>query len=44
MKTTTRSLILLSLAAAVLGLASCETSQARKDEMPRMNHAGMRMT
>ena len=43
MTTTTRSLILLSLAAAVLGLSSCQTSQTKKDEMPRMNHAGMKM-
>ena len=43
MKTTIRSILLLSLTAAVLGLASCQTSQSKTEEMPRMNHAGMKM-
>ena len=43
MKTIIRSVFLLSLAAAVLGLSSCQTSQSKPDEMPRMNHPGMRM-
>ena len=43
MKTTTRTILLLSLAAAVLGLSSCQNTQSKADEMPRMNHAGMKM-
>lgn len=43
MKTTIRSILLLSLTAVVLGLSSCQTSQSKPDEMSRMNHAGMRM-
>ncbi len=43
MKTIIRSSLLLSLTATVLGLSSCQTAQSKSDEMPRMNHAGMRM-
>lgn len=43
MKTIIRSIFLLSLTATVLGLSSCQTSQSKPDEMPRMNHPGMRM-
>ena len=43
MKTIIRSILLLSLTATVLGLSSCQTAQSNSDEMPRMNHAGMRM-
>ena len=43
MKTIIRSILLLSLAATVLGLSSCQSTKSGSDEMPRMNHAGMRM-
>lgn len=43
MKTIIRSILLLSLTATVLGLSSCQTTESGRDEMPRMNHAGMRM-
>ena len=44
MKTTIRSILLLSLAAAVLGLSSCQSANTDSSEMSRMNHPGMRMT
>lgn len=43
MKATIRSILLLSLAAAVLGLSACQSSQSKADEMPRMNHLGLRV-
>lgn len=43
MKTIIRSFLVLSLTATVLGLSSCQTSQSKPDEMPRMNHPGMKM-
>ena len=43
MKTMIRSILVLSLTATVLGLSSCQTAQSKTDEMPRMNHPGMRM-
>ena len=43
MKTMARSLLILPLIASVLGLSSCQTAQPKPDEMPRMNHPGMRM-
>lgn len=43
MKATIRLILLLSMAAAVLGLSACQSSQSKADEMPRMNHLGLRV-
>ncbi len=43
MKTIIRTLVIFSLAATVLGLSSCQTTDPGGDAMPSMNHPGMRM-